>query len=116
MGDFFQGNGAQAYLDSTIVYENQARRIDTEYIDAYWNEVLAYRQRLQHGMTRKVLLEALEYLPEDPEILMLMGRNYFDTGNPGLALPFLEKSIELGGENAPGGDYHLGVLVLARRK
>jgi tetratricopeptide (TPR) repeat protein len=105
LGDFFQGNGSQAYLDSTVVYENQARRIDTEYVDAYWNEVLAYRQRWQHGMTRKVLLEALEHLSKDPEILMLMGRNYFDTGNPGLALPYLEQSIELGGENAPGVAY-----------
>jgi tetratricopeptide (TPR) repeat protein len=50
-------------------------------------------------------MEALEHLGENPDILMLVGRNYFDTGNPGLALPYLEKSIKLGGKDAPGVAY-----------
>jgi tetratricopeptide (TPR) repeat protein len=101
LGDYFNSSGPDSYLDSTIKYENRARILDPEYVSAYWNEVLAYRLKWRHGMSRKVLMEALEHLPEDPDILMLVGRNYFDTGNPGLALPYLEKSIEIGGEEAP---------------
>ena len=93
------------YLDSVIVYENKARRLNPKFKDAYDWEVAAYRAKWRHGMTRKVLMEAIQHLIDDPEILMLMGRNYFDTGNPGLALPYLEKSIELGGENPPGVAY-----------
>ena len=105
LGEYFQDNGLENYLDSAITYERTARMLDPSYVNAYWNEVLAYRQNWRHGMSRKVLMEALEHLSDNPEILMLVGRNYFDTGNPGLALPYLEKSIELGGENAPGVAY-----------
>ena len=95
----------ERYLDSVVNYENKARLLNPELRVAYSWEVAAYRVKWRHGMSRKVLMEAIQHLPEDPEILMLMGRNYFDTGNPGLALPYLEKSIELGGENAPGVAY-----------
>jgi tetratricopeptide (TPR) repeat protein len=105
LSDYFKAGGPEQFLDSAIVYENKARTLDPQYVNAYWNEVLAYRLRWRHGMSRKVLLEALEHLPDNPEILMLVGRNYFDTGNPGLALPYLEKSIEIGGEDAPGVAY-----------
>jgi tetratricopeptide (TPR) repeat protein len=105
LSDYFNSEGMDHYLDSAIKYENKARILDPQFVRAYWNEVLAYRMKLRHGMSRKVLMEALEHLPDDPEILMLVGRNYFDTGNPGLALPYLEKSIEIGGENAPGIAY-----------
>ncbi|MBT8209524.1 MAG: hypothetical protein KJP14_03265 [Eudoraea sp.] len=105
LGEYFQDNSLEHYLDSTITYENKARILDPKYVNAYWNEVLAYRLNWRHGMSRKVLMEALEHLGDNSEILMLVGRNYFDTGNPGLALPYLEKSIELGGENAPGVAY-----------
>jgi tetratricopeptide (TPR) repeat protein len=96
---------ADNYLDSVIVYENKARLIDPKFKDAYDWEVAAYRVKWRHGMIRKVLMDAIQHLPDDPEILMLLGRNYFDTGNPGLALPYLEKSIKIGGENAPGVSY-----------
>jgi tetratricopeptide (TPR) repeat protein len=105
LGDYFKSDARNYLLDSTIIYENKARSIDPQYVDAYWNEVIAYRAKWRHGMTRKVLMEAIQHLPDDPEILMLLGRNYFDTGNPGLALPYLEKSIEIGGANAPGVSY-----------
>ena len=104
VGDY-RNERADKYLDSVIVYENKARLLDPKFRDAYDWEVAAYRAKWRHGMTRKVLMTALEHLPEDPEILMLVGRNYFDTGNPGLALPYLEKSIEIGGEDAPGVSY-----------
>jgi tetratricopeptide (TPR) repeat protein len=94
-----------AYLDSIVKYENKARLLDPKFKDAYDWEIAAYRARWRHGMIRKVLMDAIQHLPDDPEILMLLGRNYFDTGNPGLALPYLEKSIEIGGENAPGVAY-----------
>ena len=94
-----------AYLDSVVKYENKARLLDPKFKDAYDWEIAAYRARWRHGMIRKVLMDAIQHLPDDPEILMLLGRNYFDTGNPGLALPYLEKSIEIGGENAPGVAY-----------
>jgi tetratricopeptide (TPR) repeat protein len=93
------------YLDSIVKYENKARLLDPKFKDAYDWEIAAYRARWRHGMIRKVLMDAIQHLPDDPEILMLLGRNYFDTGNPGLALPYLEKSIEIGGENAPGVAY-----------
>ena len=105
LGDYYRSNVEDSYLDSSIVYENKARIIDPKYVDAYWNEVLAYREKWRHGMIRRVLMDAIQHLPDDPEILMLLGRNYFDTGNPGLALPYLEKSIQNGGENAPGVSY-----------
>ena len=104
VGDY-ANEPADRYIDSVIVYENKARLIDPEFKDAYRWEVIAYRAKWRHGMSRKAITEALQYLPDDPEVLMLMGRNYFDTGNPGLALPYLEKSIELGGDNAPGVAY-----------
>ena len=93
------------YLDSVVKYENKARLLDPKFKDAYDWEIAAYRAKWRHGMVRKVLMDAILHLPDDPEILMLLGRNYFDTGNPGLALPYLEKSIEIGGENAPGVAY-----------
>jgi len=105
IGDYFKHDGPDEYLDSTRVYEHKARLLDPKYVNAYWNEVLAYRLKWRHGLSRKVLMEALEHLPDDPDILMLVGRNYFDTGNPGLALPYLEKSIEIGGKDAPGVAY-----------
>lgn len=105
LGEYFQDNSLEHYLDSAITYEKKARTLDPKFINAYSNEVLAYRLLWRHGMSRKVLMEALEHLGDNPRILMLVGRNYFDTGNPGLALPYLEKSIELGGENAPGVAY-----------
>jgi len=104
VGDFANEQD-EKYIDSVIVYENKARQSDLKFKDAYNWEVIAYRAKWRHGMSRKVLMEAIQHLPDDPEILMLMGRNYFDTGNPGLALPYLEKSIEIGGENAPGVAY-----------
>jgi tetratricopeptide (TPR) repeat protein len=104
VGDYAKER-ADRLLDSVITYENKARLSDPKFRDAYDWEVAAYRAKWRHGRTRKVLLEALEHLPNDPEILMLTGRNYFDTGNPGLALPYLEKAIEVGGEEAPGVAY-----------
>jgi tetratricopeptide (TPR) repeat protein len=95
----------EKYIDSVVVYENKARLRDPKFKDAYYWEVIAYRSKWRHSMSRRVLMEAIQHLPDDPEILMLMGRNYFDTGNPGLALPYLEKSIEIGRENAPGIAY-----------
>ena len=103
--DYFDARDKPAYLDTAIDYSHIARSIDPAFMQAYANEALAYRLRWRHGMVRKVLLEAIEHLPEDPTILMLLGRNYFDTGNPGLALPYLMRSIELGGENAPDAAY-----------
>ena len=105
LGEYFQNKNLEHYLDSAITYENKARTLDPKYVNAYSNEVLAYRLLWRHGMSRKVLMEALEHLGDNPRILMLVGRNYFDTGNPGLALPYLEKSIELGGKDAPGVAY-----------
>ena len=101
----YRNENADRLLDSVINYENKARKVDPKFFDAYDWEVAAYRARWRHGMIRKVLMEAIEHLPDHPEILMMLGRNYFDTGNPGLALPYLEKSIEVGGENAPGVSY-----------
>lgn len=97
--------GKDNYLDSIILYENKARLLDPKFKEAYNWEVIAYREKWRHGMIRKVVFEALQHFPEDPDIHLLIGRNYFDTGNPGLALPYLEKAIELGGENAPGAAY-----------
>ena len=105
LGDYFRNKSLEHYLDSAITYENKARTLDPDYVGAYEYEVLAYRVLWRHGMSRKVLMEALEHLDDNPRILMLVGRNYFDTGNPGLALPYLEKSIELGGKDAPGVAY-----------
>ena len=100
------GNGYdEKYLDSVILYENKARLLNPQFKDAYKGEVTAYRAKWRHGMSRKVLMEAIQHLPDDPEILMLVGRNFFDTGNPGLALPYLLKSIETGRGNAPGEAY-----------
>jgi tetratricopeptide (TPR) repeat protein len=104
VGDYSKER-ADNYLDSVIAYEKKARLLDPKFRDAYDWEVAAYRAKWRHGMIRKVLLEAIQHLPDDPEILMLMGRNYFDTGNPGLALPYLEKSIEIGGKDAPDVAY-----------
>lgn len=105
LGDYFRNKSLENYLDSAITYENKARTLDPKYVGAYEYEVLAYRVLWRHGMSRKVLMEAMEHLSDNPRILMLVGRNYFDTGNPGLALPYLEKSIELGGKDAPGVAY-----------
>jgi tetratricopeptide (TPR) repeat protein len=102
--DYFN-ESSDALLDSIIFYESRARKFDPKLFDAYDWEVAAYRSKWRHGMIRKVLMEALDHLPDHPDILMQMGRNYFDTGNPGLALPYLEKSIEVGGEDAPGVSY-----------
>ena len=104
VGDYSKER-ADKLLDSVIFYENKTRQLDPKFKDAYDWEVAAYRSKWRHGMIRKVLMDAIQHLPNDPDILMLLGRNYFDTGNPGLALPYLEKSIELGGENAPGVSY-----------
>ena len=105
LNTYFENRVSDSYLDSTILYEHTARILDPGFVDAYANEVLAYRLQWKHGMSRKVLMEAFEHLPEDPQILMLVGRNYFDTGNPGLALPYLERSIKNGGKDAPGVAY-----------
>jgi tetratricopeptide (TPR) repeat protein len=101
----YRNEASERLLDSVIKFEHKARSIDPQFRDAYDWEVAAYRVKWRHGMIRKVLMDAIQHLPEDPEILMLLGRNYFDTGNPGLALPYLEKSIEVGGENAPAVAY-----------
>jgi tetratricopeptide (TPR) repeat protein len=103
--DYFNDNRRINALDSAAFYENKARTLDPHYINAIWNEVLAYRLRWKHGMSRKVLMEAWENNPDNTEILTLLGRNYFDTGNPGLALPFLEKAIALGGTDVPDVAY-----------
>ncbi len=98
----YRKEGTENFFDSVIVYENKARLADPTFFDAYDWEVAAYRAKWRHGMIRKVLMDAIQHLPDHPEIQMMLGRNYFDTGNPGLALPYLEKSIAVGGENAPG--------------
>jgi hypothetical protein len=71
----YSNEGIDTYLDSVIMYENKSRIIDPKFKDAYAGEVAAYRAKWRHGMTRKVLLEAIQHLPNDPEILMLIGRN-----------------------------------------
>jgi tetratricopeptide (TPR) repeat protein len=89
------------HWDSAVYYANKARVLDPARIESYLMEVEAYRLKWRHGMGRKVLLEALEHHPKNPEVLTLLGRNYFDTGNPGLALPYLEKAIKTGGDKVP---------------
>jgi tetratricopeptide (TPR) repeat protein len=95
LGDYFKDDSKKSYLDSAVIYERKARLLDPQYIDAYYNEVMAYRQTWKHGMSRMALMDALKHNPNNAEILMLTGRNYFDTGNPGLALPYLERSMEM---------------------
>jgi tetratricopeptide (TPR) repeat protein len=93
---YYLFNHPETSLDSSIYYYRKTLEIDPHYVDAWINLLSAYRINWNHSLSRMILLEALHYNPDEPELLALMGRNYFDTGNPGLALPYLLKSIEAG--------------------
>jgi tetratricopeptide (TPR) repeat protein len=86
----------RALLDSVYWAGWQAVHHDPHFTDAYEWLAFVYRSEINHSMTRQLLASGVAHNPDAPTLLTLLGRNYFDTGDCGMARPFLERALELG--------------------
>lgn len=110
-------SAAQAYLELSRAYQqglwqhgwpdeiadsiywagNQAIQADPTYLEAYRWLADLYRADFNHSAARLVLTRGVSSNPDNAELRALLGRNYFDTGDCGMARRHLERSLELGG-------------------
>jgi tetratricopeptide (TPR) repeat protein len=83
-------------MDSAYGAARQATLHDPLFTEAYAWLAERYRAERNHSMARLRLSEAVTSNPDSPLLLTLLGRNYFDTGDCGMARPYLERAMELG--------------------
>ena len=73
----------------------------------------AYRKLNQHEKGLQVLKAALERNPDYQPALVNLGSMYVNEGCPELGIPYLERAVELGGENPErGSTWNLSLLYL----
>lgn len=83
-------------MDSVAWGARAAVQHDPHYTEPYAWLTETYRSTMNHSMTRLLLADAVAANPDDPTLLTLLGRNFFDTGECGMARPYLERAAALG--------------------
>lgn len=86
----------RALLDSVAWAHDAAVRADPLLLAEEPARANAFRGYTNHSATRYLLAQAVRHRLDDPTLLTLLGRNYFDTGDCGMARPFLERAMALG--------------------
>ena len=111
---YLQHDWDESTLGTAHAAARQSLQYDPGYTDAYVWLADTYRRYFNHSAARLVLADGVSANPDDPVILTLLARNYFDTGDCGMARPYLERAIALG----PVAATHrfLGWCAFYRRK
>jgi Tfp pilus assembly protein PilF len=83
--------------DSMYWAGNRATQADPTYVEAFQWLADLYRSDFNHSAARQVLTRGVAANPDNSQLLALLGRNYFDTGDCGMARRHLERALGLGG-------------------
>ncbi len=84
-------------LDQAQVVYEKAVAADTRFVDAWMNLGAIKAQKGDFSGAIDAFSKGLDYDPENPRLLMMLGSAYRDSGQPELGQPYLDKAGRLKG-------------------